>query len=175
MGIRAISILMVVAVLTMASSACLASKVQPDKALVEQESRKIKQMKADSDIDGLIAMLSNGTFPSRVKAAACLKDMGDKRALPELERANKQYGGWETRVACEDRNGIFAIAIWKILTKDLPEKQKVDALLELIEGKGPIAPKTEGHDTVIVNGVSQNIPRQTRPNYLVGACAEEEL
>ena len=53
----------------------VASKIQPDKALVEQESREIEQMKTDKDIDGLIDMLANGTFPSKVTVATYLKDM----------------------------------------------------------------------------------------------------
>ena len=46
MGRRAMWILMAVAVLTMGNGITLANKMQSDKGLVEQESRKIEQMKA---------------------------------------------------------------------------------------------------------------------------------
>jgi hypothetical protein len=152
-----------------------ASKVGPDKVVVEREARQIKQMTAENDIDGLINMLANGTFPSKVIVATYLKDTGDKRALPELERANRQLGGWDLRSPCDDRSGIFAIAIWKISTNDLSDEEKIDALLELIEGKGPIVPEIEVYDTIVVNGVEQKRLRVIPPNYHVGVCAEEEL
>jgi len=153
----------------------LASKVGPDKAEVEREARQIEQMTADNDIDGLIGMLANGTFPSKVRVATYLKDVGDRRALPELERANRELGGWDLKTPCDDRSGIFPVAIWKITTNDLSDSEKIDALLELLEGRGPIVPELKTYDTVTVNGVSREIPRVTAPNYFVGICAEEEL
>jgi hypothetical protein len=152
-----------------------ASKIGPDNVLVEQESRKIEQMTADSDIDGLIDMLADGTFPSKVKVATYLKDTGDKRAVPELKRANRQFGGWDPKTSCADQNGIFAIAIWKISTDDLSDKEKIDALLELLKGNGPIVSDIKMYDTVVVNGVEQKHLRFIPPNFLVGICSEEEL
>jgi HEAT repeat protein len=151
------------------------SKAGPDKAVVEREIRQIEQMTADNDIDGLIDMLANGTFPSKIKVTTYLKDAGDERALPELERANKELGGWDLRSPCDDRSGIFAIAIWKISTKELPESEKIGALLELIEGSGPIVPEQKTQNIVVVNGEPKQISRSIRPNYFVGLCAEEEL
>ena len=153
----------------------LASKAGPDKAVVEREALKIEQMTADNDIDGLIEMLADGTFPSKVKVATYLKDAGDERALPELERANRQFGGWDLRSPCDDRSGIFAVAIWKISTKRLSDEGKIDALIELLEGNGPIVPEIEVYDTVVVNGVEQKYLRGIKPNYHVGVCAEAEL
>lgn len=152
-----------------------ASKVGPDRAVVERESRQIEHLRVNNDIEGLVEMLANGTFPSKVKVTTYLKDAGDKRALPGLERANKELGGWDLRSPCDDRSGIFAIAIWKISTKELPESEKIDTLLELIEGHGPIVPEQETHVVMVVNGEPKRIPRTTRPNYFVGLCAEEEL
>ncbi len=152
-----------------------ASKVRPDKAAVEREARKIEQMKTENDIDGLIEMLAHGTFPSKVKAAAYLKDTGECRALPDLERANRQLGGWDLRSPCDDRSGIFAIAIWKISTNDCSDEEKIDALLELLEGNGPIAPELKTYDIVTINGVSEKRLRAAGPNYHVGLCAEQEL
>ena len=150
-----------------------ASKVGPDRAVVERETRQIAHMKGNNDIDGLVEMLGNGTFPSKVKVAEYLKDAGDERALPGLERANKEFGGWDLGSPCDDRSGIFAIAIWKISTKELPESEKIDALLELIEGRGPIVPEQETDDIVVTE--PKTILRGTRPNYWVGLSAEEEL
>lgn len=170
-----IRIFLIVACLVGVSMGGASLKAGPDRAVLERETRQIEHMKANNDIDGLIQMLANGTFPSKVKAATYLKDAGDKIALPVLERANKELGGWDLRSPCDDRSGIFAIAIWKISTKDLPESEKIDALLELIEGRGPIVPEQETHVVVVVNGEPKRIPRSIRPNYFVGLCAEEEL
>lgn len=167
--------LIVVCLIGVSKGGSLASKAGPDKAVVEKETRQIEHMKVNNDIDGLVEMLANGTFPSKVKVTTYLKDAGDERVLPELERANKELGGWDLRSPCDDRSGIFAIAIWKISTKELPESEKIDALLELIEGHGPIVPEQETHDIVVVNGEPKRIPRSIRPNYFVGLCAEEEL
>lgn len=153
----------------------IASKVGVDKALVEREGRKIEQMTGENDIEGLIEMLANGTFPSKVRVATYLKDTGDKRALAELERANRELGGWDLRSPCDDRSGIFAIAIWKISTNELSHREKGDTLIELLEGKGPIVPELQIYDTITVNGDTKKLLRVAGPNYHVGVCAEQEL
>ena len=167
--------LIVVCLLGVSKGGASSSKVGVNKALVERETRQIEHMIVKNDIDGLVEMLANGTFPSKVKVATYLKDARDKRALPELERANKEFGGWKLGSPCDDRSGVFAIAIWKITTKELPESEKIDALLELIEGRGSIVPEQKTHDIMVVNGVTKRIPRGIRPNYFLGLCAEEEL
>ena len=161
--------------ISMSEVIAISSTAGPDKAVVEREARQIEYMRARNDIDGLIDILAKGTFPSKVKVAAYLKDAGDTGALPELERANEEFGGWRLETPCDDRSGIFAVAIWKIQTRDLPDAEKIDALIELLEGRGPIVPKVEIYDTVTVNGVTKKRLRPQVPNYDVGICSEQEL
>jgi hypothetical protein len=52
----------------------------------EQQSKQIVAMLAARDIDGLVRMLSEGQFESKVLAALCLGEIGDERALPKLRR-----------------------------------------------------------------------------------------
>jgi len=60
--------------------------LKPPLTVAEVEKEQIEAMAADDDIDGLVAMLSEGQFASKVLAATYLGDIGDERALPELER-----------------------------------------------------------------------------------------
>lgn len=166
------TLLIVASFLVWDGGRALASKAGPDRAVVERETRQIEQMRAKNDVDGLIKMLANGTFPSRVKVATYLKDSGRKKALAELERANKEFGGWNLETPCDDRSGVFALAIWKIRTKDAPETEKIDALLELIEGRGPIVPQYPEDDTA--TDMATYI-RTAAWNYDLGLCAEQEL
>jgi len=53
---------------------------------VEAEKKQIDAMAAADDVDGLVVMLSEGQFESKVLAAEYLGKIGDERALPELER-----------------------------------------------------------------------------------------
>lgn len=58
----------------------------PPITVVEAEKKQINAMAAAGDIDGLVRMLSTGQFASKVLAAEYLGDIGNQRALPELER-----------------------------------------------------------------------------------------
>jgi len=71
------------------------SAVRDKKAIVREpdlrqrlaaEFEWIEQTYAVGDIDGLVAMLSEGQFASKVLAAKYLGQIGDERALPELDR-----------------------------------------------------------------------------------------
>jgi len=168
-------LLIVVSSLVWDSGPALASKAGPDRAVVEREARQIEQITADNNLDELIEMLAIGTFPSKVKVAMYLKDSGQRKALEELERANKEFGGWNLETPCDDRSGVFALAIWKIKTQDASSAERIDALLELIESRGPIVPESKTYDTVTINGASQKRLRAQRPNYDLGLCAEQEL
>lgn len=162
-------------ILFLSSHGSALAKKLVDKALIEREGRVVEQMMTNNDVEGLIEMLATGTFPSKVKIAAYFKDTCETKALGELDRANREFGGWDLGSPCDDRSGIFAIAIWKISTYDMSEEEKVDALIELLEGKGPIVPVLKTYDTIIVNGVTKKKLRVAGPNYDVGMCAEEEL
>lgn len=53
---------------------------------VEAEKKQIDAMAAADDVDGLVVMLSEGQFASKVLAAEYLGQLGNEGALPELER-----------------------------------------------------------------------------------------
>jgi hypothetical protein len=56
------------------------------KRVEEAEFEQIVAMLAARDVDGLVAMLEEGQFESKVLAALCLAEIGDESALPELEK-----------------------------------------------------------------------------------------
>ncbi|MHC4572731.1 MAG: carboxypeptidase regulatory-like domain-containing protein [Planctomycetota bacterium] len=52
----------------------------------ESELARVVAMFAARDVESLVSVLSEGEFKSKVLAAICLGEIGDERALPELER-----------------------------------------------------------------------------------------
>jgi hypothetical protein len=149
---------------------------------VRAEAKEIEQMTAAKDADGLIKMLSSGEFSSKVAAAKWLGEFGDERALPELERLNAVSGGWTmvrrqvlsdgTHVLSfnfeEDHDGAFAVAICRMRTRDRSKEEQVDALLNLVEGKGPAAPNAGDLVGPAVNGVRRDYPQRLDLNSRVG-------
>jgi HEAT repeat protein len=154
---------------------CKALRPGPDRAKVEAETKQIQQMVAANDITGLIDMLSSGEFPSKVAAAEHLGKLGDRQALPALKQLNKEHGGWKLGMIDDDRSGAFAVAICKILIRDLPEKEQIEAMFELLEGKGPAVPEGIGTVTMTVNGVPREMPRRLHDNLWVGKRVAAEL
>lgn len=153
----------------------MALRPAPDKAKIEAEAKQIQEMVAVDDVEGLIEMLSIGEFPSKVVAAEHLGEIGDERELPELKRLNKEHGGWVVREIHHDRSGAFAVAICKILTQDLPEKEQIEALFELLQGRGPAVPNSIEPVRITVNGIVKKIPRKLNRNFDVGKRVAAEL
>ena len=124
-----------------------------DKQRLEAETATIQALVSVGDVEGLIEMLTNGYFPSKVTAAEHLGEIGDERALPELIRLNESNGGWRlyslrktstrTRRISNRVSGAFAVAICKIKTRTLPEPEQIEALFDLLEGRGPAVPTEE--------------------------------
>lgn len=83
------------------------------------ELKKLEQMFAAGDIDGLVAVLSEGHFVSRFFAANYLARIGDLRAVAALEKLSAEYGGDET-------NNIFARAIEKIKSRAEAEAKEAE-------------------------------------------------
>lgn len=157
------------------STTCMALRPAPDKATIEAEAKQIQQMVAANDITGLIDMLSGGEFPSKVTAAEHLGKLGDQRALTALKQLNKEHGGWIIRGTHEYHSGAFAVAICRILIRDLPEKEQIEALFELLEGRGPAVPEAIKPFRMTVNGVPREIPRRLNNNRDVGKRVAAEL
>ena len=61
------------------------------KKTIEAEAKKIAILAEARDVKGLVAMLSEGVFPSKVRAAEHLGDIGDKTALPALNKLNAVF------------------------------------------------------------------------------------
>ena len=157
------------------STPCMALRPAPDKAKIEAEAKQIQQMVAANDITGLIDMLSGGEFPSKVAAAEHLGRLGDQRALTALKQLNKEHGGWMIREVHEYHSGAFAVAICRILIRDLPEKEQIEALFELLEGRGPAVPEAIEPFRMTVNGVPREIPRRLNNKRDVGKRVAAEL
>ena len=157
------------------STTCTALRPAPDKAKIEAEAKQIQQMVAANDITGLIDMLSGGEFPSKVAAAEHLGRLGDQRALPALKQLNKEHGGWMIRGTHEYHSGAFAVAICRILTRDLTKKEQIEALFELLEGRGTAVPEAIEPVRMTVNGVPREIPRRLNNNWDVGKRVAAEL
>jgi len=146
-----------------------------NKAKIETEAKQIQEMVAVGDVEGLIEMLSVGEFPSKVAAAEHLGEIGDEKALPELERLNKEHGGWVPREVHHDSSGAFAVAICRILTWDLSEKEQIEAWFDLLEGRGSAVPKSIEPVRITVNGIVKEIPRKLNRNFDVGKRVAAEL
>ena len=130
--------------------------VRVDIERIKAEGIAVREMAALGDFDGLMGMLSGGMFPSKVAAAEHLGEIGDERALPVLERLNKMHGSWLFGTKCVsayyDRyegyvgsrtSGAFAVAMCKILTRDLPADEQVEAWFDVLEGRGPVMPSVD--------------------------------
>jgi len=156
---------------------CAASKVGPDRIKVEIEAQQIEQMAAAGDIDDLVRMLSEGEFPSKESAARYLGEIGDDRALPELRKLNSAHGGWPSGWGPieEDLSGTFAVAICKIQTRKQPEKAQIEALLDLVDGKGPGVPESIEPAKARINGVLRELPLRLDRNRWVGRQVAAEL
>ena len=157
-----------------ASRACRAPY---DKTTLETESKQVTEMAAAGDVGGLIQMLETGLFPSKVAAAEFLGEIGDQSALPVLEKLNEVHGAWDNRWSTgQDYDGAFAVAICRILTQDKPPEEQIDALFELLEGKGPAVPESAGSRTMTANDFEQKY-RNTLlgRNYDVGRRVAAEL
>ena len=167
--------LLLTGLLSTPSMASRVRRLPPDKAKIEAEARQIRQMVAANDMAGLIKMLSVGEFPSKVAAAEHLGESGNESALPALKQLNKEHGGWVIKEIHQDRSGAFAVAICKILTRYLPDKEQIEALFELLEGRGPAVPESIEPARVTVNGVVRQIPRRLDKNFDVGKRVAAEL
>lgn len=86
-------------------------------AKLEEELNDVIAMFTDGDVNGLVAVLSEGQFESRLAATYFLAQIGDSRAIGALEKMNDEYGGGEP-------NNVFAAAIKNIKKRSEPNQQK---------------------------------------------------
>jgi hypothetical protein len=79
---------------------------------LEGELARIEQMFKAGNVDGLITMLAEGEFESKVKAANYLAKMGAEDAIEPLEKISQEYDG---------RDNPFARAAEQIKSRVAPE------------------------------------------------------
>ena len=125
-------------------------------AVVEAELDEIRHMVAASDIDGLVAMLKDGQWDSKLAAANYLGRIGDLRALGALEQLSAEWQG-------DAADNPFADAISKIKGRFEPEEQQSQAgsagqskwATEEIAGEGQKAMSAGG---VVVDEQGRAVP-----------------
>ena len=81
----------------------------------EAELKKVIAMFAAGDVNGLVTILNEGQFQSKLAATFYLSSIGDMRALEPLERLSKEYG-------LGDPNNLFAIAADRIKARLAEER-----------------------------------------------------
>lgn len=168
------TILVVMLVVGLLTTSAMASRAL-NKAKIEADAKEVEQMIAAGDVDGLVDMLGRGEFPSKVTAAEHLGDIGYELALSALKGLNKAHGGWVVGEIHEDHSGAFAVAICKILTRNSSTAEQIDALFELLGGKGPAVPESIEPGKMTVNGVLKDVPRRLDSNLFVGRSVAAEL
>ncbi len=116
-----------------------------DRKKMKDEAEKIRKMASLGDIDGLVTMLSARNLQNKVAAAEHLGRIGDERALPKLKQLNERFVcGLSKKSSTIFKNngygykrgitsGAFAVAMCKIMTRNLSEKEQIDAWFELLE------------------------------------------
>jgi hypothetical protein len=137
--------------------------IGPRETLVETEKKQIEARAAAGDVDGLVRMLSEGQFASKVLAAKYLGEIGDERALPELERL---YLAAEEHLPEGYTENPFAGPIKKIKSRIEPEP-----------GEGMTIP--DANETVVVDVNEKPVVDANRPvavdaNEAVGANVPAE-
>ncbi|MHC4572495.1 MAG: carboxypeptidase-like regulatory domain-containing protein, partial [Planctomycetota bacterium] len=136
----------------------------PTISVLQAEKKQIEAMAGVGDVDGLVAMLSEGQFVSKVFAAKYLGKIGDERALPELERL---YLAAEEKLPEGYVENPFAEPIEKIKSRIEPEP-----------GEGVTVP--DANETTEV-GVAEaapaetNEPEQTEPEVITAVNVPAEI
>ncbi|MCF7958331.1 MAG: hypothetical protein K9M57_07785 [Phycisphaerae bacterium] len=152
------------------------NRIGYSKETKEAEAKKIAILAEAGDAKGLIAMLSEGVFPSKVRAAEHLGEIGDKTALPALGKLNKDHGGWRMLIRDHEYSGAFPLAVCKILVKNKSVKEKVEALFDLLEGRGAAIPESAKYTESTSNGKTTRSENYLlKRNWDVGKRVAAEL
>lgn len=138
-----------------------------DSDVYRTQGKRLKEAIAANDTKEVIKMLNKGIAPHKLTAAKYLGEFGDRSALKTLNNINLRGGGSERNFKkypgfSHTPSAEYAIAIYKILTRDNSESEQIEALFELLEGRGPAVPKQ----------VSQ---KSAKTNYTIGKRVAQEL
>jgi hypothetical protein len=99
------------------------SVVQGTRGNLEKELGNVEQMFKAGNIDGLVAMLEEGEYKSKVAAANYLAKMGAAQALEQLEKTRNEYGTY-------DRGKPFARAVKTIASRVFAELEESGTAIE---------------------------------------------
>lgn len=162
----AVAAVMIVAVLIGAELFITSGKqpIPPKISVLQTEKKQVEAMAVAGDVDGLVTMLSEGQFASKVLAAECLGKIGDERALPELE---KLYLAAEVKLPEGYEENPFTEPIEKIKSRIEPEPGEGVTVPDANEvtavdvNEGPIAEtnKPSERDEKVIAAV--NVPAET--------------
>lgn len=94
-------------------------------AKLERELELGVEMFAAGDVDGLVAMLTDGQLQSKLAAAYFLAEIGDERAIDALEKLSTEAGG--------HKDNPFAAAVKEIKTRVQQEKEPSQAVEAIAE------------------------------------------
>lgn len=86
---------------------------------LEKELGKIIRLLEAGDVNGLTAILSEGSIQTRLAAAFCLAEIGDVRAIAALEKLSAEFGAG-------DANNPFARAVSSIKSRFEQAKEPAD-------------------------------------------------
>ncbi len=130
------------------------SEVQETALKLEKELVNIEQMYKAGNVDGLVAMLEEGEYESKVAAANYLAKMGAVQALEPLEKTIAEYGTY-------DRGKPFARAVETISSRIFAELEESSTATEKPEAdtktaaevmSGAVAMHTEDTAERIIKG-----------------------
>jgi len=110
---------------------------QETRGNIEKELGNIEQMFKAGNVDGLVAMLEEGEYESKVAAANYLAKMGAVQALESLEKTRNEYGTY-------DRGKPFAKAVKTIASRVFAELEEGITETEKPEADTKIAIAGEG-------------------------------
>lgn len=156
-----------------------------DSDVYRTQGKQLKEAIAVNDTKAVIKMLKKGIAPHKLAAAKYLGEFGNRSALRTLENINLRGGGWARDSKkypgfSHDPSAEYAIAIYKILTRDKSESEQIEALFELLEGRGPAVPKQVSQESAKVNytigkRVAQELGKFNRPAVLKRLRQSENL
>ena len=118
------------------------AKIALDARLIA-EAEKIRKMAAVGDIEGLIAMLSDGLYESKVSAAYYLGKISDMRAIPALAMLSEQWQG-------DEFEDPFAAASEEILSRFAVEQEGIEAEPNIVTEKTEAVTKAQRTFSLLV-------------------------
>ncbi|HUS72789.1 MAG TPA: LamG domain-containing protein [Sedimentisphaerales bacterium] len=110
----------------------LRTEVKGTERKLEVELANVEQMFKAGNVDGLVAMLSEGEFESKVASANYLAQMGAVEAIEPLENLRNKYDRHDT-------DNVFARAVETIKNRTAVDVDKSSTAAEMLKGDTTVA------------------------------------